>query len=184
MDREYYQGVMREITGNPAFSLDEKRAALSELIDKMIVELIAGTPKQKHWPGRFNPKKNRQYFYPWTGVMLNHDQEITDMHRAQGMCCETEKEAEFVREQMEAELAVIDRLAELNEGWRPEKDVDSYEPFLDRDTGKIIIERHSYAQILPDCQLSKSSEIWKQVISEFGKEKIKLAIWPQFNPAD
>lgn len=85
------------------------------------------------------------------------------------------------------DLKIDDRLKELNKGWRPDwesKRQYKYEAFYDYQDCSIRISPCLTTRSLPDWFQGKSEEIWKQVIDEFGEEKIKLALWPQYIDED
>ena len=99
------------------------------LLVKILEELPEAQKKQKHWPGMFQPQEEQEYFSanPMDGgfinqSFLNYNQGITDTHRALGICCETKEEADFVIRKKRARLELVDLIAELNEGWRPDWD--------------------------------------------------------------
>jgi len=176
-----------EILNDQNKSRLEQQKAIGELID----DILSGgaqnseTETPKHWPGMYEPDNyNSPYYYlgPISDISICRTwrKDEVKFERQSGICCETEKEAEFVKAHMEARLEVTDRLAELNEGWRPQKGQNMWYPFLVQETGEIDFTYASDTQILPDWFQGKTLTIWKEVVSDLGEEKVKLAIWPKY----
>jgi len=189
LKRDEYQKRMREITGNPALSLIEMNAGLSELLDELIVEEKPESKKEHRWPGMYNPAHGEVIWTIDFGGMIEervtYKQSHVAMLRAAQLCCKTRAEAEFVKNYMDAKRDVIGRLKGLNEGWRTNEHVDShYEIRLDRNEDTIKIILFIGAQALPDYFHAKTENIWEEVGDEFGDEKIKLAIWPKYKEAN
>lgn len=126
--------------------------------------------KPKHWQGRYKPKKNGRYYV--TGErdamhkVINHNTASAQFHRSFSLCSQTIAEAEFVKRQKEAELEVIDRLAELNEGWKPDwndKYQPKWEPYYAHDIHGVMYMKYGYTQHLPDHFQAKTEEIGEQL---------------------
>ena len=178
---------VEEILNDRNKSRFEQQEAIGELIDDILSEEGRGLeakPEPKHWPGMYRPPDDKNSYAVWSPrineVSIASASAIKIL-RKRGECCAFLAEAEFVKAHMEARLEVIDRLAELNEGWRPQKGQNIWYPFLNRDTGELDFNYTKDTQFLPDWFHGKTLIIWQEVAEELGEEKIKLAIWPKYN---
>ena len=142
--------------------------------------------KASHYLGMYEPPKGYVYFVPLMDGILtlrNNHQKLVAYYRDLGICCETAKEAEFVKAQMEARLKVLDMLKRLNDGWTPDwenKAQGKWEPVYDLIDNKINILWYNITQTLPSCFAASTMEIWLQIIKELGEDKVILAIWPKY----
>ena len=175
------QTVLLQIFTEMCITADQNRAELEKIQDSR--------EKKRHTPGRFKPGKGGSYCAIHERCLdieylENLNQDHTDRHIALGICCETEKEAEFVRDQKAAYLELIDKIKELNKGWRVDwKDENQKKYFLryNRKVDEIII---SLAWIMQDQRselAAKTEAICAYIICEFGSEKICLAMgWSDY----
>ena len=123
-----------EILKSRDLNRNEQYKALCKIIQDVLTAKEKPEPRQ-HWPGTFNPFNTDVsphsgvpfYILSWNSSrgfgfiekiipQSDRDERLAENARAMGICCETEKEAEFVKAHMEAKLAVIDRLKGLKTG--------------------------------------------------------------------
>jgi hypothetical protein len=155
------------------------------------VELDKTQDSEWHWAGMFEPKEKQTYFTVEESAgglavdnKCNTYQQCTDAHRALGVCCKTEKEAEFIRSKQVAYLEVVDLLKKLNNGWRPDwtdEDQEKYFLFWDHSDGEILCDIHGYSQGQRSELAAKTEEICHDVIKQLGPDKIYLALWEDFH---
>ena len=187
-NREHFQKRMRDIHADQGLNFVEKQAAFVKLID----EVLSEEEKEWRWPGMHSPVLSAEYLVIEASddgsiveARRNENPGCAEGHRALGVCCETEREAEFIKAHTEARLEVVDLLKKLNEGWRPDWDDDYAEKHyavLDHDLDEIFIRSSGDTQILPCWFHSKTKGIWIQVIKELGEEKVRFALCPKFEP--
>lgn len=123
---------------------------------------------------RWTPEKGERYRY------LNSDGVIfsavwrddnTDNNRWQiGNVYSTPEEADEACNIMRNRQQILDRIAELNEGWEPNwgNMEEAWHLFINYVTGEIDISLTRKYQIHPDKYYFKSREIGYQLIEEFG----------------
>jgi hypothetical protein len=137
-----------------------------------------------HIPGYYQPAMQGRYYYPniicpTRSYIKYWQNDSTDRyHQLLGICCQTEEEAEFVREQKEAYQTLIMRIKELNAGWVPDRentDQDKY--FFHLFVNKLQIDWVINSQIVAKELYFKSEEIGNQLITELGEDLIELALW-------
>lgn len=176
--------TIHQILGNQEMSPIEVEAELNELVDELI-QKKQELKKPAHWPGMYIPSGGSSVYAAWSCDMIctSHETLIKGYQLLQ-ICCKTTEERDFVLAHQKANLAVINELARLNEGWRPDwkNDDPKWEPHL-QIAGEILILSDSDLQGLPDWFQAKSKEIWLQVIENLGEGKVKLALWPIYEEA-
>ena len=182
MNNEYKRRAF-EILDDQFATPNGKKGKLAQLIDEINPEADSefGEP-ERHWPGMYDPEAGENYFHPmYIGEVRDNTQSSTDFHRAQGCCCKTKEESEFVKARIEAKRDIIDRLKNLNDGWTPDWSDCSQEKFfmeLDHDDKhSICICSTNVIQAHPDRYYGSRAAIFSLIIEEFGEEKVKLAIW-------
>jgi hypothetical protein len=138
--------------------------------------------EERHWPGRY--KAEELYYVPdiahgHVNKRENARKELVKSDRECGIACKIRDEALFIQQQQSAYLELIDKIQELNEGWRPDWNDDNYkhEPCYNHYDGLISIVSDNSDQSLPDWFQAKSKQIWKTAIDQLGEPKIKLALW-------
>jgi hypothetical protein len=191
VNRDKYRDKICEINENPALSQIEKNEALAELYDELIPGEEPKPEKGHHWQGMFKPAKHESCkILTWNGTVGFLQIEVVSPEdrrnelliknsRILGICGETSNELLFVYSHLEAKRDVIDRLKELNGGLDTSIKTNHYEPRLNSDMTITIIQLMTF-QFLPDWFHAATDTIWSQIISEFGEEKIRLAIWPKY----
>ena len=86
-------------------------------------------------------------------------------------------------------LEVIDKIQELNKGWRPDWNDEEQKKYYFEyhrhpiGTPKIFQNYTETIGILKDEFYFKSREIGCKLIKELGTNKIKLALWPSYEEA-
>jgi len=179
---------LRDILHDRDLSETSKEDAICELLrDSEIVKKEYPKPeKPKHWPGRYNPGGERKGFYSYNWgerspmSFRDSSDEFTAECRVLGICSETKEEAEFVHRQQAAYLELIDTIQELNEGWCPDwEDGGQLKHYFAYDyVGGALGVRNEIDSMRahPDCEYMKNY-VSPEVITKFGKTKIKLALW-------
>lgn len=137
-------------------------------------------PIEPHWPGYYQPEELHIFYHFGGRYAYSNDFKSSQAARAFGACSKTIEESEQVFESAKIRLQIIDRLVELNDGWRPDwedrdqrKYVISYY-YRDNET---VISGYNEVQILPSMFYAKSDKIWQQIIDEIGEAAIIQAMW-------
>jgi hypothetical protein len=142
-----------------------------------------------HWPGMYRPspdKENKSIVFVGSqyhaSITISADE--IEFFRYCQRSCATQEEADFIYSAHKARLQIIDRLLELNEGWRPgwnnEKQA-KWEIFYYETENEISPVINYTNHSLPDWFQAKNEIIWMQIIEEFGPEKIRLGLgWTRF----
>jgi hypothetical protein len=175
--------IMRDRHITPTWKEEHIKGIIQELLPEE-----EWKPKLNHWPGMYKPKQGDSAYT--TDLAGNVRRANAELHgndqieglREAGSCCATEEEAEFVKAHFETRRDLIDRIAELNEGWRPDwsdSEQMKYAPRFNHYDDEIIVVAYHKIQILPDYFHGKSG-VWQQIFEEFDGDKIKLAIWPKY----
>ena len=142
-----------------------------------------------HWPGLYDPKNNIEgYEYHrkedhqvrQVCIIGNLSYEVIANDRCNINCCQTESELKLVARQKQAFLEVVDKLKELNDGWKPDWNNSAQrkcEPYYSHQGNEIHISFSDSIQVLPSLLQSKSEKVWLDVIEQLGEDKVKLALW-------
>ena len=163
----------------------EEETDLKERVDELSVEQINQLIEimkiskeergRKHIPGRYN--KLPFYVVPFSNYLENDEGQL-GYHRLKGRACRNEKEYEFIIDQQNAYLTLIDRIHYLNDGWWPDWENDQQCKWFFRFNileGFDIIST-KYLRIYKDELYFRSKTIGQQLLFELEAE-IKLALW-------
>lgn len=190
--KDYCLKRAKEIIDSRELSDTQKGETIDQLIRGIFQEepeKIA--PKAKRWPGRYVPEPDEdEIYFIWALIreklqiikLAVHGKNVLNGYIAFGASCETKEEAEFVKAHLEARNELIDELARLNKGWRPDwtSNETKWEPVYNRGINEIGIIESAASCYLPDCFQAKYEEIWLMAIKQLGEEKIILALWPSY----
>ncbi len=125
---------------------------------------------------RWKPMIGEKYYYlEDDGEIFLHDWrgDNDDNNRWKiGNVFSTSEEADEACNVMRKRQQILDRIAELNEGWEPDwEDMEhASHLFINHVTGQMDVSHTRRYQIHPDTYYFKSREIGEQLIEEFGDD--------------
>jgi hypothetical protein len=145
-----------------------------------------------HWPGRYLAKEEGLHTIAQMGydgpVMFTFSQGAINMTMRKSQTSTlTKQECDFVDRQKSAYLQLIDKIQELNEGWRPDwSDLRQdkyyflyYHDYILKGSGYILISGWDdrATQCYKEELYFNKKIIGKKIIEELGESLIKLALW-------
>lgn len=94
-----------------------------------------------------------------------------DLRHATGNYFQTREEAEAYREKLIKTQAIKDRIAELNEGWKPNWGNDNQDKYcIEYYKGRIRVECYDSIQSANNDLQMRSQEVAEQILAEFGED--------------
>ncbi len=154
---------------------------------KVLMEALEESKKRrgrKHIPGRYTKASFWGYELDLQEIIRfnSDDQKYINRLRVIGNCSKTEQEAVFIHNQRKAYINLIDKIHELNDGWRPDWDEGKQSKYNFRYThdGKEILINENFRIQNHKSELYFSShEIGKQILKDLYP--VFAALWEDYN---
>ena len=132
--------------------------------------------KEKQKQGRWKPERGEEYY----AICAEGDYEklentnhcVDKYNIAVGHCFKTKEEANEYAKKLIFNQKVLDRIAELNEGWEPDWDNKENKFSLYVNNGCLMVEYWGKIKNTSDKKHFKSRQIGEQIIKEFDNDKL------------
>jgi hypothetical protein len=125
---------------------------------------------------RWKPKRNEYYFILDSSGGVDKSKwdgdEVDEARWAMGNVYSTEEKAEEAAHAMKMRQKILDRIAELNEGWEPswEDGIEKWMLIYVAEDREYQVDFFYHSKHLPNKYYFKSKEVGDRLIKEFGDD--------------